>query len=171
MEKLLRFIGMLLFFSLFGLSVRAEPLGADQVKGLDEQIQDIKSDVLSIASELNLLEEKLLYPSHSEIALFLAIEPEDEFRLDSVSLLLDGHQVADHIYSFKELEAMQRGGVQKIYTGNVKSGAHNLTVLYRGESKAGHPFEKELQFSLKKGIGPSIGEIVLNQQTAVYSDR
>lgn len=171
MKTNLILIALLLLLSWTGLVSAAQPISSEQIKGLDEQIQEIKSEVLSISAELNLLEEKLLYPSHSQVALFVSIAAEDEFRLDSVSIQLNGIAVADHIYSYKELEALQKGGVQRIYSGNLKSGTHQGLVRYSGLTQAGAPFSREHQFSLKKGTGPGFGEIVLTQQAATFNDR
>src|SRR6201981_1747127 len=85
-----------------------------QMKGLDEQVQEVKSDVLSIAAELNQLEEKLLYPSGTQVAVFVALAKGDQMRLDAVRLQIDGQLVAHYIYSSKELEALRKGGVQRI---------------------------------------------------------
>src|SRR5262245_22406013 len=97
-------------------------------RGLDEQVQEIKSDVLSIAAELNQLEEKLLYPSGTQVAIFVALAKGDQMRLDAVRIQIDGQLVAHHIYSAKELEALRKGGVQRIYVGNVATGDHKLEV-------------------------------------------
>ena len=94
----------------------AEPVTKEQMQSLDEQVQEIKSDVLGIAAELNGLEEKLLYPSNTQVAVFVSLAEGESFRLDSVQLQIDGVAVAHYIYSFKELEALQKGGVQRIYT-------------------------------------------------------
>src|SRR6266498_703750 len=107
----------------------AEEVSREQIKGLDEQVQEIKSDVLGIGAELNQLEEKLLYPSNTQVAVFASLVSGETFRLDSVEIQLDGKPVAHHLYSFKELEALQKGGVQRIYTGNVRSGEHDLQVF------------------------------------------
>ena len=96
----------------------------EQMKGLDEQVQEVKSDVLSIAAELARLEERLLYPSNTHLAVFIALAERDTLRLDAVQIQIDGQPVAHSIYSFKELEALQKGGVQRIYTGNVTTGEH-----------------------------------------------
>jgi hypothetical protein len=61
------------------------------MRGLDEQVQDIKSDVLSIAAELNQLEEKLRYPSETQVAIFVALAKDDQLRLDAVRIQIDGH--------------------------------------------------------------------------------
>jgi hypothetical protein len=85
-------------------------ISREKIKGLDEQVQEIKSDVLDIAEELNQLEEKLLYPSNTQVAVFVSLVSGETFLLDSVEIKLDGKPVAHHIYTFKELEALQKGG-------------------------------------------------------------
>jgi hypothetical protein len=89
------------------LSVAAygQDLSRAQIKGLDEQVQEIKTNILAIAAELNQLEEKLLYPSNTQIAVFIALGSGETFRLDSVDIELSDKPVAHHIYTFKELEA------------------------------------------------------------------
>src|SRR5574342_465482 len=113
------------------LSVAAygQEISREQIKGLDEQVQEIKTDVLGIAAELNQLEEKLLYPSNTQVAVFVSLAGGETFRLDSVEIQLDGQPVAHHLYTYKELEALRKGGVQRIYAGNARSGEHDLQVL------------------------------------------
>src|SRR6185369_5081690 len=96
---------------------RAQEAAKDQGKGLDEQVQEIKTDVLGIAAQLNRLEEKLLYPSDTQMAVFVSLASAEKFRLDAVDIQLDGKAVAHHLYTFKELEALQKAGVQRIYVG------------------------------------------------------
>ena len=109
----------------------------EQMKGLDEQVQEVKSDVLSIAAELARLEERLLYPSNTHLAVFIALAERDTLRLDAVQIQIDGQAVAHSIYSFKELEALQKGGVQRIYTGNVATGEHQIEVTIVGKLDTG----------------------------------
>lgn len=158
-----RFSRGLLILVLFAFSATglAEEVSKEQIKGLDEQVQDIKKDVLGISAELNLLEEKLLYPSNTQVSLFVSVDPKDTFRLDSVEIELDGKAVAHHIYSFKELEALQAGGMQRIYTGNVRTGEHQLKVGFKGKSNAGNEHGKVETYTFKKGIGPGLIEVRL----------
>ena len=58
---------------LCGASVAVADSYREQMKGLDEQVQEIKSDVLSIDAELSRLEERLLYPSNTHFALFVGV--------------------------------------------------------------------------------------------------
>ncbi len=158
---------------ILGLSLTAfgQEVSKEQIKGLDEQVQEIKGAVLSIAAQLNQLEEKLLYPSNTQIAVFVSLVGGETFRLDSVEIQLDGTPVAHHIYTYKELEALQRGGVQRIYTGNIRAGEHDLQVLVIGKSAAGVNFRKKKHFKVDKDVGPEIVEIALAAQNIVFKDR
>jgi hypothetical protein len=132
-----------------------------QMRSLDEQVQEIKSDVLGIAAELNLLEERLLYPSNTEVAVFVSLAENETFRLDSVQIQIDGQPVAHHIYSFKELEALQKGGVQRIYTGNLRSGDHKIDVAVAGKGTGGADFQKSESFRFSKEAEPKLVGITL----------
>ena len=143
------------------LAAYAKEASKEQIKGLDEQIQEIKSDVLGIAEELNQLEEKLLYPSGTQIAVFLSMAGGEMFRLDAVDINLGGKPVAHYLYTFKELEALQEGGVQLIYTGNIKTGEHELQVTLIGKSGGGADFRRTGSFKVVKDVGPKIVEIAL----------
>ena len=132
-----------------------------EMRGLDEQVQDTKSDVLSIAAELNQLEEKLLYPSGTQVAIFIALAKGDEMRLDAVQLQIDGQLVAHYIYSFKELEALRKGGVQRIYVGNVTTGDHQLDVMVDGKLKSGADFNRSQHFTFRKEVKPKLVELTV----------
>lgn len=165
--------GVILGISVLVLSVTAygQEISREQIKGLDEQVQEIKSDVLSIAAELNQLEEKLLYPSNTQVAVFVSLVSGETFRLDSVEIQLDGNLVAHHLYTFKELEALQKGGVQRIYTGNVRFGEHDLQVSVIGKTGGGTDFQKSERFKVNKEVGPKIMEISLAAQSITLNDR
>ncbi len=126
-----------------------------QMRGLDEQVQEVKSDVLSISQELSRLEEKLLYPSGTQVAIFVALAKGNVMRLDSVRLQIDGQMVAQHIYSAKELEALRKGGVQRIYVGNVSTGNHQLEVLVEGKLEGGD-FSRTEHFTFRKEVKPKL---------------
>ena len=132
-----------------------------QMRGLDEQIQEIKSDVLSMTAELSQLEEKLLYPSGTQVAIFVALTKGDPMRLDSVRLQIDGQLVAHYIYSAKELEALRKGGVQRIYVGNVATGDHQLQVLVEGKREGGADFSSTQDFGFRKEVKPKLVGLTL----------
>lgn len=131
-----------------------EELSGKEMRSLDGQVQEIKSDVLNIAAELSVLEERLLYPSGTQVAVFVSIEKDEDFRLDAIQLEIDGELATHHIYSFNELDALQKGGVQRIYTGNVPTGDHQLNVTMMGKLKNGDDFSETDSFAFAKGVKP-----------------
>ena len=132
-----------------------------QMRGLDEQIQDIKSDSLRMAAELSQLEEKLLYPSGTQVAIFVELAKGDAMRLDAVRLQIDGQLVAHYIYSAKELQALRKGGVQRIYVGNVATGDHKLKVVVDGKLEGGADFSRTGEFTFRKEVKPKLVGLTL----------
>lgn len=139
----------------------AEEVSREQIKGLDEQIQEVKADVLGIAADLNRLEEKLLYPSNTQVSLFVALAQSAKFRLDALEIEIDGKSVAHHLYSYKELEGLREGGMQRIYTGNIRTGEHELRVSVLGKSDNGAEYRHTGSFKLIKGVGPKLAGITV----------
>ena len=140
-----------------------EQISSDQqqMRSLDEQIQEIKSDALRMSAELSQLEEKLLYPSGTQVAIFVALANDDTMRLDAVRLQIDGQLVAHYIYSAKELQALRKGGVQRIYVGNVATGDHKLDVLVDGKLEGGADFSRTGQFTFRKEVKPKLVGLTL----------
>ena len=152
---------LVLLLCLGSLHGWAQQNNQQQMRGLDEQVQQIKSDVLSIAAELNQLEEKLLYPSETQVAIFVTLAKGDQMRLDAVRIQIDGQLVAHYIYSFKELEALRKGGVQRIYVGNVTTGDHKLEVLVDGKGEGGVDFSRSDRFTFHKEVKPKLVGLTL----------
>ena len=137
------------------------PSDQRQMRGLDEQIQEIKSDSLRMSAELSQLEEKLLYPSGTQVAIFVELAKGDTMRLDAVRLQIDGQLVAHYIYSAKELQALHKGGVQRIYVGNVATGDHKLEVLVDGKLEGGTDFSRAGEFTFRKEVKPKLVGLTL----------
>jgi hypothetical protein len=152
---------LLVFFSGAMASIGAQDISGEDMRSLDGQVQEIKSDVLSIASDLGGLEERLLYPSNTQLALFVSVAADEAFRLDAVQISVDGEPTTHHIYSFKELDALRNGGVQRIYTGNVATGNHELSVTMTGKLKNGKDFSELGSFPFAKGVEPKALGITL----------
>ncbi|MDH3351078.1 MAG: hypothetical protein OEM60_00185 [Gammaproteobacteria bacterium] len=139
----------------------AQDISGDELRSLDGQVQEIKSDVLNIASELSNLEERLLYPSNTQIAVFVSMAEDEAFRLDALQIEINGEMATHHIYSFQELEALQKGGVQRVYTGNIVTGDHELRVTMMGKLKSGKDFSLSDTFGFAKGVKPKALGITL----------
>lgn len=152
-------VGLLLSLTA-GVAV-AEEVSREQIKGIDEQVQDIKKDVLGISSELTQLEEKLIYPSNTQVSLFVSLAQGEKFRLDAVDIKIDGKETTHYLYTFKELEALQKGGVQRIFTGNVRTGVHTLDVTLIGKTTGNSEYRQSASYKFTKDVGPSLVEIAL----------
>jgi len=154
---------MLFTLSAIGLigAAGAQDISGEEMKSLDGQVQEIKSDVLNIASELGNLEERLLYPSNTELSVFVALADDENFRLDAVKIEIDGALATHHIYSFNELEALRKGGVQRAYTGNVMTGSHELSVTMIGKLDNGKDFTASDTFAFAKDVKPKALGITL----------
>ena len=160
-----------LLFMTFSLSavpvmVQAAEVTKEQIKGLDEQVQDIKKDVLELTSEISRLEEKLLFPSNTQVSLFVSLAGNQDFVLDSMQIKLGNNVVAQHLYTYKEIEALRAGGVQRIYTGNIKTGDHTLVASFIGRAKSGNEYQRSENFTLTKAVGPKFVEIQITGSSA-----
>ena len=159
-------VSIFLLWALSTLSVSAAEVTQEQIKGLDEQVQDIKKDVLELTSELSRLEEKLLFPSNTQVSLFVSVSGATGFVLDSMQIKMDNKVVAQHLYTYKEIEALQSGGVQRIYTGNIKTGDHQLVASFIGRSKSGNEYQRSENFTVTKAVGPKFVEIQITGSSA-----
>lgn len=156
MKKILLWAVMPVLMAAVSLQARAQDGYREQMKGLDEQVQEVKSDVMSISAALSQLEEKLLYPSDTQFAVFVQLAKGDTLRLDSMEVRVDGQPAAHYIYSFKELEALQKGGVQRLHTGNIASGQHQLEVTAKGKLASGEDYSRTETIAFSKEIKPKL---------------
>lgn len=152
---------LILIVSGWPLSGWAETGSQQEMRSLDEQVQEIKTDVLSIGTDLSQLEERLLFPSNTQVSVFISLSPQDPFRLDAVQIRIDGELATHHIYSFKELDALKSGGIQRIFTGNYGTGAHQLEVSVIGKLENGKDYKESRQFTFDKGIDPRLLGVAL----------
>lgn len=162
-------VALVLFMTVAVVQAKDQPKKQD--KGLDEQVLNIKSEALSIAKELDQLEERLLYPSHTQISVLVSLRKNQTFRLDSVDIEVDAKGVAYYLYSTKEVEALSMGGVQRIYTGNIDLGKHELKVTVRGKTAAGENIRLEKSFSINKDDNPGIAELMLAENSITMINR
>src|SRR5260370_27252170 len=85
----------------------------------------------------------------------------DSMRLGAVWHKIDGQLVAHYIYSAKELQALRKGGVQRIYVGNVATGDHKLEVLVDGKLAGGADFSRTGEFTFRKEVKPKLVGLTL----------
>jgi hypothetical protein len=140
----------------------AEP--APDTRGLDEQVQGLKKDVVDLNRDLFVLEEELLFPANTQVAVFLSVDVGSFFALDSVQLKIDRKEVIDYMYTPREVEALLKGGVQRLYLGNLKVGQHELVAFFNGKGPNERPYKRGASIRFEKGIGAKYLELKIDDR-------
>ncbi len=102
-------------------------------KTLDQEVQSMKKDVIDLNKDLFVLEEELLFPANTQVAVYVSMDVGTFFALDSVTVKIDNKQVKNYLYTAREADALLKGGVQQIYLGNLKVGKHELVAFFTGK--------------------------------------
>ena len=117
---------------------------------LDQQLQSLKKDVLELNRDLFILREELLFPANTQVAVFLSLDVGEFFALDAVSVKIDRKEVASHLYTERQLDALVRGGVQRLFLGNLKSGSHEIVAVFTGRGPKGRDFRRASSLTFEK---------------------
>ncbi len=135
-----------------------------QFRSLDEDVQSLKKQVLDLNRDLFLLEEELLFPANSQVAFFISMDVGEYFDLDSVNLKIDGKEVANYLYTEREVGALMRGGVHRLHMGNLKAGDHELIAIFTGKGPHVREYRRGATMSLNKGIGAKYVELEITDR-------
>jgi hypothetical protein len=131
---------------------------------LDADVQDLKKQVLDLNKDLFLLEEELLFPSNTQVAVFVSMDVGDFFGLDSVEIKVDNKNVTNYLYTEREASALVKGGVQRLYVGNLKAGQHELVAVFTGEGPHTRDYRRGASLKFEKGIGPKYIELTISDR-------
>ena len=123
---------------------------ASAPENIDSQLQSLKKEIMQLNRQLFILEEELLYPSSTQFAVYLSVDVGKYFIIDNVELKLDGKTVTHYLYTAREQQALSRGGVQRLYVGNVHSGEHQLTAVFNGIGPNQRPLQRAASINFNK---------------------
>jgi hypothetical protein len=153
-------------WALIVLGILGHPATAadGQAGSIDGEVQDLKSAVLELNRDLFMLEEELLYPANTQVAVFVSMDVGEFFALDSVQLKFDGKSVSNYLYSEREVEALHRGGVQRLYLGNVKTGGHEIVAIFTGRGPHGRDYRRGATLNFEKQIGAKFVELKISDR-------
>lgn len=141
-----------------------EAASRDEFRSLDENVQDLKKEVLDLNRDLFLLEEELLFPANSQVAFFISMDVGEYFDLDSVNLKIDGKEVSNYLYTNREVKALLRGGVHRVHMGNLKVGEHELVAVFTGEGPHIRDYRRGATLNFSKGIGAKYVELKISDR-------
>ena len=133
-------------------------------RGLDQEIQDLKKDVVDLNKDLFILEEELLFPANTQVAVFLSVDVGQFFGLDSVQLKIDRKEVINYLYTPREVEALLKGGVQRLYLGNLKVGGHELVAFFNGKGPNERAYKRGASLRFEKGVGAKYLELKIDDR-------
>jgi hypothetical protein len=142
----------------------AAPDAGVDTRGLDEQVQGLKKDVVDLNKELFILQEELLFPANTQVAVFLSLDVGDFFALDSVQLKIDNKEVINYLYTPREVDSLLKGGVQRLYVGNLKVGTHELVAFFDGKGPNDRPYKRGASIKFEKGIGAKYLELKIDDR-------
>ncbi|MEJ0034546.1 MAG: AraC family transcriptional regulator [Gammaproteobacteria bacterium] len=133
-------------------------------RGLDEEIQNLKKDVVDLNKDLFVLEEELLFPANTQVAIFVSMDVGEFFAIDNVTLKIDQKEVANYLYTPREAEALLKGGVHRLYLGNLKVGEHELVAFFTGKGPNDRDYKRGATIKFEKGIGAKYLELKINDR-------
>ena len=152
-------------------SIAAPPQGAPDesqppadTRALDESVQDLKKDVVDLNRELFVLEEELLFPANTQVAVFVSMDIGEFFALDSLTLKIDNKEVANYLYTPREAEALLKGGVHRVYLGNLKVGEHQLVAFFNGKGPVERDYKRGANLKFEKGVGAKYLELKITDR-------
>ena len=163
--KLLNLIGqfiVILLLLTMSVSASAAENGVQSQRALNSKIQGLKEQVLELNRDLFILEEDLLFPANTQFSVFLSMDAGQLFNLDSVQLKIDDKIVANHLYTERELEALRRGGVQRLYVGNLASGEHELIAFFTGQGPSKRDYRRGTTVKIEKSTDPQYVELKIS---------
>ena len=148
-------------------SIDEESLDATALEenSLDAEIEALKKAVLSLNRDLFILEEDLLFPPNTQFSVFLSMDTGALFSLDSVQLKINDKNIANHLYTQRELGALKRGGVQRLYIGNLPSGEHEIVAIFTGIGPKGRDYRRGESVVIEKTTEPQFVEFMIADDT------
>ncbi len=145
----------------------AEPIPtAEPPAALDTRVQQLKADVIRLNRDLLVLEEELLYPAGTQVALFVSMDVGKLFELESVQIKLDDKLIATHLYTALEVQALHRGGMQRVFVGNLRAGKHQIAAFFTGRGPHERDYKRGATLEFEKGTEPRYIELRIQDAQA-----
>ena len=160
-----KFLQLLLVLPSSFLCAQDSSVTAKEFSELDSQVQNITQQVIELNRDLLILQEELVFPDNSQVAVFLSMDVGEFFNLDAVQVKIDDKIVSNHLYNEKEVSAMHRGGVQRLYLGNLKVGKHELAAYFTGKGPSNRPYLRGTSLSFEKSGNAKFVELIITDVT------
>ncbi|WP_322003405.1 AraC family transcriptional regulator [Marinobacter alexandrii] len=160
-------LGLLLGFYFSLLLMPSAALGSD----IDQAIDQLRAQVSEHSAQVFALEQQLLHPAGSRLSVFLTLGSPDALGLDSVELFVNGKPVVSHLYSEREQSALEEGGVQQLFTGNLSNGSHSLKAVVTARSANDRFVRRESSYRFQKRPGSLRLQMTLDAKAPDFEPR
>ena len=161
---ILKTIAVILFS--FGLLISHQVLAEESEETTAAKLEALKKDVLSVNRDLFILEEDLLFPASTQVAVYFSVDIGYFFALDNVKLKIDDKDVTHYLYTKNDLSALYRGAIQKLYLGNLSTGKHQIVAVIIGIGPHNREYRRAIAFDFEKGSEAKALEIKLRDDTS-----
>ena len=135
------------------------PAPAAEQVALDARVQALKAEVIRLNRDLLVLEEELLFPAGTQVAVFISMDVGRLFDLESVQIKLDDKVISQHLYTPLEVQALHRGGVQRVFVGNLRAGTHAIDAFFTGRGPHERDYKRGTTLKFEKGTEPRYIEL------------
>lgn len=159
---------LLFLWSLVAIPSHAQEAGPVDGEPVASQVESLKQDVIRLNRDLFILEEDLLFPASTQVAVFLSVSSGQFLKLDAVKLKIDGEVVAAHLYTDRQNRALERGGMQRLFTGNLKAGEHEITAFVEGVGPDNREYKQGATLQVSKSEERLALEIRIQDQESNY---
>jgi len=157
---------LLLWFPAMAQEADTNAAGSGAGAAATDELEALKKEVLDLNRDLFILEEDLLFPASTQVAVFVSLDVGKYFRPDAVKLNIDGKQVGNHLYTDRDVSALRRGGVQRLYIGNLTGGPHEVVALFTGLGPEKREFTRATSVTFVKETGAKFIEVRIVDDSA-----
>ncbi len=137
----------------------------EALKTTEAKLEELKKEVLNVNRDLFILEEDLLFPASTQVAIYLSVDVGRFFALDNVKLKLDDKEITHHLYTENDVSALHRGAIQKLFLGNLGTGKHQLVAIVLGIGPNQREYRNAVSFDFTKGTDPQSLEIQIRDNS------
>jgi hypothetical protein len=148
----------------YGSGLESSPIKG----GISIELENIKKQVLKLNRDLFILEEDLLFPASTQVAVFVSVDVGRFFKVDSVELKINDKDVAGFLYTERQRKALEQGGIQRVYLGNLKVGKHQLTAIFTGFDGEGRTTQRAITHQFEKDDDVVMIELKIEDNESNY---
>ncbi|AEP31746.1 hypothetical protein [Brumicola nitratireducens] len=133
---------------------------------LAAEMETLKQALVNLNRDLFILEEDLLFPSSTQVAVYLSMDVGEYFKLDAVELKIDGKLATNYLYTDRQVNALYKGGVQRLFVGNINQGSRELTAFFIGTGPENRPYKRAVTLEFEKDDEAATVELKIVDSTS-----